>query len=290
MKLGLGTVQFGIDYGISNRGGQTTVEEVSRILDVAERNGIQYLDTAALYGNSEEVLGKVLPEGHSFRIVTKTPKFSSTTDSLRPDLLEKTFKRSLKHLGSRSLYGLLVHHAEDLLDAGGEAVFSGMQRLKQEGLVEKIGVSVYSAHQIDRVLDRFLIDLIQVPVNVLDQRLLQSGHLSKMKSAGIEVHSRSSFLQGLLLMDPVSLPSYFNSVLQHLTRYQELIFRIGLSPVQAALGFVTGLKEIDTVFCGVNTREQLEELCRSLDPLNAEQFSGFAVTDENIVDPSRWKL
>ena len=183
MKIGLGTVQFGLDYGVSNKEGKTAPDEVGRILKAAADRGVRVIDTAALYGSSEEALGSALPTGHRFDIVTKTRSFKK--DSITPDdarILEEGFGASLSKLRSRSVYGLLLHDCDDLLAKGGGLLMAKMQGFKERGLVKKIGVSVYTASQIDRVMARFSIDIIQLPLSVFDQRLIQSGHLSRLKA------------------------------------------------------------------------------------------------------------
>lgn len=284
VKLGIGTVQFGLDYGISNKKGKTQPDEVRKILLAASENGIQFLDTAHGYGSSEEVLGKSLQRGHGFSIVTKTPPSPETADSV-----EKSFFQSLSRLSQQSVYGLLAHHAEDLLLPGGELVFQAMQNLKQRRLAEKIGVSVYTADEIDRVLERYPIDLIQVPVNLLDQRLLRSGHLERLKKAGIEIHARSVFLQGLLLMDPAELPGFFNAAKPVLARFREAARRSGMTLLQAAIHYVMGIPEIDVVLCGVNNHLQLKEICGCLDQrLAIEMPEDFSIHDGKILNPAHW--
>lgn len=290
MKLGLGTVQFGMDYGISNPAGKTPPDEVDKILDVAVLNRIRIVDTAALYGTSEQALGASLPADHGFSVVTKTPVYQNeniTADSAR--LLEQTFQRSLRRLRLAAVYGLLAHHADDMLSAGGNLLFEKMEELKQRGLVTKIGVSVYCAEQIERILDRYSIDLIQLPLNVFDQRLLHSGHLAKLKEIGVEIHVRSVFLQGLLLMEPANLPAFFNSFRQYLARYREAMECQGLSPLQAALGFAAGLDSVDAIICGVQNHQQLEDICAVLKPCDTSLFTPFGVTDEAIINPSQWR-
>lgn len=291
MKIGLGTAQFGFDYGISNQGGKVKPGEAAGILEAAARNGVRVVDTAPLYGDSEEVLGSILPPGRRFDIVTKTPVFKkdriSTADA---DLIAGTFHSSLRKMGRTSLYGLLVHHCDDLLAEGGSLLMEAMADLKDRGLVEKIGVSAYTGGQIERVMERFNIDIIQVPVNVLDQRLLAGGRLAGLKGSGVEVHARSVFLQGLLLMEPEALPPYFGRVREHLKRYRQAVSSLGISPVQAALGFVAGIPGIDIVLCGVESRRHLEEICRLAgEPVDSGIFSGFAIDDVNILNPSLWR-
>lgn len=291
MKIGLGTAQFGLDYGISNHGGQTSATEVNRVLAAAKQNGISIIDTAALYGNSEEVLGRSLPQEHSFKLVTKTVRINAayiTADDAI--LLEQTFKYSLDRLCCNSVYGLMIHNADDLLARDGFILYDALLRLKTMGFVEKIGVSVYSAAQIDRILTKYTIDIVQLPLNVLDQRLLCSGHLSKLKNAGIEVHVRSAFLQGLLLMTPDKLAPYFDSVRQHLLRYFAFLHENSITPLEAAIGFVSGLEYVDAVICGVNNHLQLDEICSSYKTLPQSLFSEFALSDPAILNPSNWDI
>ena len=292
MNLGLGTVQFGVDYGISNKGGQTPPDEVKEILSLAEKAGLSIIDTAAQYGNSEEVLGRCLSENHPFRIVTKTPAFKSP--SLTGDdgaFLKETFYLSLQKLKQSAVYGLLIHNAKDLLSTHGNVLWRAMQELRDAALVEKIGVSVYSPEQLDAVLQSYRIDLVQLPVNVLDQRMIRYGHLRKFKEQGIEIHTRSVFLQGLLLMDPTALSKYFSPVRHSLTEYHQLLKARGIKPTEAALGFVCGIPEIDAVIVGVNDAHQLKEFCASIGDasLNSKiDFASFSIDDERIINPTFW--
>lgn len=292
MKIGIGTVQFGMDYGISNSQGKTSIEEVEKILNVAALNGIRVIDTAAMYGTSEEVLGLTLPAKHSFDIVTKTPKFEAQSLSDGAQLLEDTFHRSLERMRLNSVYGLLIHHADDLLVEGGHVLMERMLGLKQRGLVKKIGVSVYKSNQIDIITDRFSIDIIQLPINVLDQRLLASGHLPKLKSIGVEIHARSIFLQGLLLMDSDVIPSYFNQIKKHLIRYKMFLENKQMSPLQGALKFAFQIPELDTIILGINTYIQFSHIMNAIEgmPDGYIEFSGWSIKDEQFVNPALWKI
>lgn len=290
MKIGLGTVQFGLDYGVSNKSGKTPVEEVRRIIEAAAQNNVRVIDTAALYGTSEDALGMALPAGHGFDIVTKTIKFSKVTIGVDDAAsLESAFARSLSRLKASSVYGLLIHDADDLLKEGGGRLFEKMVELKEAGLVKKIGASVYTAGQIDRLLSGPPIDLVQLPVNVLDQRLIRSGHLAKLRSADVEVHGRSAFLQGLLLMDPDGLAPFFEPIKEHLRRYHGFLEGAGISPVHGAIGFVTGIDEVDTVVCGVETKDQFLDILKAR-PLSSPAFDKFAVSDESMLNPAKWTI
>lgn len=293
MKLGLGTVQFGMDYGMSNPRGKTPPAEVDRILRLAADNGIQVLDTAALYGDSEVVLGGLLPSSHDFRIVTKTPGFGTATINATDAIhLRDTFHRSLENLRQRNVYGLLVHYADDLLVPGGERIFEEMQRFLEEGLVRKIGVSVYSGQQIDSILEVYTPDIVQLPLNLFDQRLLESGHLEKLKRRGVEIHARSVFLQGLLLIEPDQVPPHFGPISDELERYTRFLEKNKLTRLQATLAFAAKQRDVDVVLVGVTSAAELRDILSALDAVSGLDLdmSALKVADERMVNPSLWKL
>jgi aryl-alcohol dehydrogenase-like predicted oxidoreductase len=280
MKIGLGSAQFGLDYGVSNSDGRTPADEVSGILALAREAGVRVLDTAAAYGDAESALGGAGLAG--FRVVTKLPA------GTRAKNVEHALRTSLARLGLEACYGLLLHDADDLVAADGAAIVAALERVRDVGLVSKIGVSAYSADQLAVTLTEMTPDLVQVPVNAMDQRLLKDGSLARLKELGIEVHARSVFLQGLLLMEPDELPAALATAREPLVRFRQLAAKNAWTPVRAALGFVTGLAEVDKVICGVNDRAQLRELLSSSDPLPAEPFNALALEDRDIIDPTRW--
>lgn len=293
MKLGLGTVQFGMNYGVSNLQGKTPPTEVDHILRLAADNGVRVLDTAAVYGDSEVVLGKLLASDHDFRIVTKTPSFKTPAINAADAIyLRDTFRRSLENLRQGNVYGLLAHHADDLLVPGGERIFEEIRRLLEEGLVRKIGVSVYSGRQIDRILELYTPDIVQLPLNLFDQRLLESGHLEKLKRRGVEIHARSIFLQGLLLIEPDQVPAYFSPIGDKLERYARFLEANKLSRLQATLAFAARQRDVDVVLVGVTSAAELRDIFSALDAISGLDLdmSELKVADERMVNPSLWKL
>jgi len=203
-KLALGGVQFGIDYGIANTKGQVQIEEVQSILNYAKKNGVNILDTASGYGDSEEVLGKVGVD--NFQIITKTTSIKQGVNGV-----VRIFYQSLKNLKQKKAYGLLIHDIGEIEHKQFDTLLIELARLKRQGLVKKIGVSVYNSQQIDYVLDNFSIDLIQLPINILDQRLINDESLVKLKKHNVEIHARSALLQGLLLMSINTIPYWFDT-------------------------------------------------------------------------------
>lgn len=293
MKLALGTVQFGLRYGVANTIGQPGETEVAEILRCAAAAGVEILDTASLYGDSEAVLGRCLTAGHAFRIVTKTPKFAGMEGPAAAAALETAFAKSCMHLRNSRLYGLLVHDANDLLGSAGDALWQAMTCLRADGYVSRIGASVYSGAQIDVLLQRYPIDLVQLPLSLLDQRLIRGGQLDRLAARNVEVHARSAFLQGVLLMPVGHLPPYLTGLRPCVQEISARAARLGISPVQAALRFVTGLPQVAAVVCGVDSAQHFRELAAALEysvPAFApEDVAACASTDVMLLDPSQWK-
>ena len=291
MKIGLGTAQFGLDYGISNRSGQVDEGEIREIIAVAERAGVRVVDTAAAYGDAQGRLGRALAPDHEFRIVTKLPRLPEELATAATNAwIRDAFAASLGRLRATAVYGLLAHHVGDLLGPRGPQVWSVLESLRSDGLVEKIGASIYTAHDLDSLLERYPLQLVQVPLNVFDQRLVESGHLARLKTAGIEVHARSIFLQGLLLMDTDALgDGYFDPTRAPLAAFRSAASDAGCTPLQAAVCFAMSVDEVDAAVVGVTDAAQFAEIIAAATPtLARDWFRPFALDDERILDPSRW--
>jgi aryl-alcohol dehydrogenase-like predicted oxidoreductase len=292
MELGLGTVQFGLDYGVSNAQGRTPEPEVRRVLDLAARGGVRVLDTAAAYGESEAVLGRCLPGAGGFRVVTKTvPLRGERGTAEAPRLVREGFYRSLARLGLPAVDGLLAHHAADLLGPGGDEIFAVLDGLRREGQARRIGLSVYAGAEIDAALERYDFDLVQAPANVLDQRLVAGGQLRRLKERGVEVHIRSVFLQGLLLLDPEAAPAYFAPVRPRLAAWRQALRAAGLTPAQGALAFARSL-DADVVLVGVEDAAQMAANIADFAAARGADldFAAFALDDEKYVNPGKWEL
>lgn len=288
-KLGLGTVEFAAKSG--KHALQISQEEARRILDIAQQAKIPLLDTAPNAGDSQEVLGECLKPEHHFKVVAKAPAFS--TDFVvahHADQLEKSLHQTLELLEKKQVYALMIGCEQGLFATQGEKLFKRMQSFQSEGLIEKIGISVSTSAQIDRVLSHFPPDIVQVPLNVLDQRLVQSGHLAQMKTRGIEIHAREIFLQGVLL-DPTHLHPWFWPIRKRLTDYHDFLIQEGLTPLEGALNFVTSLSEVDFALVGVQSAQQLEEVIGAVSfDIPPSRFSAFACNELKFIDPHQWNL
>jgi aryl-alcohol dehydrogenase-like predicted oxidoreductase len=273
-KLGLGTVQFGQAYGVSNTRGQVGVADAADILARAARAGVRVLDTAANYGEAESVLAGL--DTAPFRLVTKTISARAGVAAV-----VARARQSAQALGADTL---LVHAAADLQDDG---LWPALQALKAEGIFRNIGISVYVADDPAALAARYRPDVMQLPFSLLDQRLLRDGTLAKLKTLGVEIHARSIFLQGLLFLD--TPPEKLRHAAPRLAAIKTAIANAGATPLAAALGFVLSRPEIDLALVGVTTPSELDEIiAASALPLPDLDWAALALDDETVLTPSRW--
>ena len=294
VNLGLGTVQWGMPYGITNLSGTATPETVVKLLARARQAGVGLLDTAWTYGNAESVLGEQGALANGFSIITKTRPLKgldlSPAESAK--LVEDAFHVSLSRLRVGAVYGLLVHHADDLLGPLGDVLWALMQKLRSQELVEKIGCSLYDPQQFFLLQQRYALELVQLPYNIYDQRYVISGMAARASSSGVEVHVRSAFLQGILLSKTACLPAHFAGVREHHAALLAQYEAWGLSPLQAALGFCLACPDIKKVIVGCERLEQWEGILQAcavtVSPESLHNLGRFAIHDEAVINPLRW--
>ncbi|MGZ6021495.1 MAG: aldo/keto reductase [Rhizomicrobium sp.] len=283
-RLGLGTVQFGQAYGISNTRGHVPIEDVEAILRGAAAAGVGTLDTAAGYGKAEQVLGILQPLTKPFRIVTKTIPLKHGLDAV----LARA-RQSVETLARQPVDLLLVHSAGDLLGDGAQGLWNGLLALRDEGLFGGIGISAYVADDPVALARKFCPAAMQVPVSILDQRLIQRGALSVMKELGVEIHARSLFLQGLLFLAEDKLPQKLRAAAPHLSGLRRRFKDAATSPLEAAVSFALNCPEIDVAVVGVTSVTELDEILNAADkPVPALDWAACALNDPFVLTPSLW--
>jgi len=286
MKIALGTVQFGLEYGVANTKGRVPEETAQEILGLARELGVDTLDTAAAYGTSEEVLGRTGVD--AFKVISKVPP--GTEHLEKPaNWVKRCIDQSLSNLRCDSLYGLLLHRPLDLLQSNGRELYDALVDIKRQGLAEKIGISVYGPDDLEK-LAAFDFDLVQAPMNILDRRLKNSGWLEKLSKQGTEVHIRSAFLQGLLLMPAAQRPEYFKPWRSLFTEYDAWVAVQQLTPLQACLGYLNGHPEINKIVVGVDTPEQLREIVSAAKTPTPTVPDNIQTSDLNLINPGFWAL
>lgn len=284
-RLALGTVQFGLPYGLANKQGQVSPDVAKQMVGFATEIGVDTLDTAIGYGQSEEVLGKIGVGG--LNVVSKlSPLIDSVKDVGSWALREA--EASLKRLKIDKLDGLLLHRSSDLHGPQGAALYAAMQKLKLEGYVKKIGISIYSPAELDACVGKFELDLIQAPFNLIDHRLFTSGWLQRLKVNGCEVHVRSAFLQGLLLMSRSGIPDKFSQWSGIWNNWHQWLKQHDADPVTACLAYPLSFPQIDRVIIGANDLEQLRQIAIAVDHTVDYKFPNLACNEENLINPARW--
>ena len=286
MKLGLGTVQFGLNYGIANDDNVCDDHEINQILELAYKNNLKMLDTAPSYGNAEKRLG-TNENLNKFNVVTKIDVSLQDTYDEQSSFGQIT--RSLSDLNLSSLYGCLCHTPGASSSATGLKLIDHLSSLKDLGYFKKIGVSIYDLDEVDQILTSENIDIVQLPLNIFDQRFFASGALKKLKDKNIEIHVRSAFLQGLLLM-PISLIAEKKpKALHQMLKIHDLSKELNCSLIQLCVGFISNIKEVDHVIVGANNAIQLKEIIEAYGlHLSPSDLKNLAVNDPHIFDPRTW--
>lgn len=284
-RLALGTVQFGLPYGLANRFGKVTRPEAKAMVILAATHGIDTIDTAIAYGDSESCLGEIGVRG--FKVVTKLP--AVPIDCMDVGFwVQKQMSDSFARLGVTSVYGLLLHRSQDLLGKNGPALYQALQGLKDNGLVEKLGISIYSPSELDSLIPYYEIDMVQAPFNLIDRRLIDSGWLFRLADQGIELHVRSVFLQGLLLLPASARPNRFSRWAPLWSRWGCWLNQQQITPLQACLRYVLGFQEVSKAIVGVESTRQLKDiLLAAVGPVPVVP-SDLAESDVNLINPANW--
>jgi len=283
-RFALGTAQLGLRYGVANAG-QVTLDDGRDMLSCARSAGVDTLDTAIAYGDSEARLGSIGVNG--WRVISKLPAIPERCPSVG-NWVRESVTASLERLRTTALHALLLHRPSDLFGSTGEQLYIALQDLQRDRLVGKLGVSVYQPRELDQIWRHFEFEIVQAPFNVFDRRFLSSGWMERLHAQGAEVHIRSIFLQGLLLLDAAARPPKFDrwrALWELWTRWQD---EHRCSALEACLNFALSHAEIDRIVVGVDTPGQLRQLlalaAHGAGPIPAE-FEG---VDETLIDPSRW--
>jgi len=279
----VGTAQFGLDYGINNNLGKVEFGQVRRILDYAKKSGIDTLDTASGYGDSERVIGDYLQSSDNrFKIITK---FSGD--------LKLSFEKSLANLRVKSIYGCLFHSYNDY--KSNPKMLDELIKLKNKNLIKKIGFSLYYPSELEELIDKGVdLDLIQIPYSIFDRRF--EGVLLEAKNRQIEVHARSIFLQGLIFKDPDLLDEFFGPVKSQIKKIRNISRESSLSVSAIALGYVYLNKNIDKLVIGIDNLDNLKENVDDLANSNLAEVSlllpelnQIKITKEEMLLPFKWK-
>ena len=283
-KLIIGSAQMGMNYGISNNLGKVRSEEAKKIIEFASNNDIKTIDTAINYGSSEKLIGNICDK--SWHVITKIPSIPQNSVNIR-SWVEANVCSSLKKLNKETIDTILIHNPDDIH----KGILPVLEDLKKDKLLNKIGISIYNPETIHKNIDLDIIDVIQCPYNIFDRRIISSGLADNLKLMGIEIHARSIFLQGLLLMDYKSMPKYFNKWKDVWLRWKNFLIDNDISSLDLCINNVQHEKYIDKYIVGVESKNQLEEILKSSQKKKFDiDFDEFKNSDMNLINPTNWVI
>jgi aryl-alcohol dehydrogenase-like predicted oxidoreductase len=290
MKIHLGTAQFGLEYGITNKSGKVSLEEVKRIMSLCESLGIEDIDTAHDYGTAEEILGEVT-YGKEYKLTTKLTL--GTSSGTGDDLIKQwdaKLKESLRRLRRSKIHTLLVHDAKFFQTEEGKTAEKWLHSVKERGLAEETGTSLYSPDEI-----RYIPDVgkqcIQVPVSIYSQSAVKDDLILGLIQEGATVIARSIFLQGLLLKPAEQWPSWMpdDLTLKH-QQLEEFCTANNMTFLDACLQFIGSINCLKGITIGVCSRNELEQIYKSLPKTQAytNQYECWDASESPYTDPRCW--
>ena len=282
-RIVLGGAQLGLPYGILNGGETLSREEVARILDTAVDHGIDAIDTAIAYGQSESIIGETAQ--NRFKIISKLPPIPSDVSNVS-QWVRTQVDASLSRLKSKSLDAILLHRPQDLTDAHGAELYAAISSLKLEKIIQRFGVSIYTPNELNGIIGTFDIDVVQAPLNVFDRRIL--GVIDQLSALNIEVHVRSVFLQGVLIAKPENRPQRFQPWSEHFTRFDEWVNASGMSAMACCLGFALQQPGIAKLVIGTTSAKSLAEIMTSIPNTHLEVPAHLQSSIEQLIDPRSW--
>ena len=286
-KIVIGTAQFGLKYGVANTGGQVSDSDAIKILSLAKEHGIDTLDTAVAYGDSEQVLGRIGVD--DWLLMSKLPPLPEGLLDVRT-WVNQQVNHSLQALKIKKLHVLFLHRPEQLLGGYGKELYRSLLELKHLGSVEKIGISVYDTAALDLILRNMHFDVVQAPYNILDTRLVTSGWMRQLEDIGCELHVRSIFLQGLLLMNAADRPKYFDRWKPLWDTWDAWLRETGVPAIELCLAHALSTSGVAKIVLGVQTPAQMLEILAHTSGVATVIPSDFKCIDTDLLNPSNWKI
>ena len=283
-KIIIGTVQFGNSYGISNSKGKVKIKEVKNILEFAKQNKIKSFDTAISYGDSEKLLGNYKLE--DYKVISKIDKTSLNLIS-KGYVFNQIFK-ILERLKINELYGILIHDPNILYSKQGKQLVSYLNECKEYGLVKKVGISVTNVIDLKNILNQFTFDIVQAPFNIFDRRLIQLNLIDYMKKKNIELHVRSIFLQGLLLMSYDKIPKKFQKWNKFFKKWEDWVIQNNISKIEACVSFAYLTKDISNILIGCQSVKELKEILDVNPEKNFDIPGDLICNDLDLINPTEW--
>lgn len=284
-KIILGTANFSGNYGFKKIK-SPTLKEIKKILSYAKKNGIKNIDTAITYKRVEKKLGYT--NIACLNIFTKLPKVPKKIKNISLWIKNQILSSSLRL--NKKIYGVYLHNPKDLTSSKGKLIYENLNFLKKKKIIKKIGVSVYNTNELDKILDNYKIDMVQLPLNLFNRSFLYNNYLKKLKKRKIEIHLRSIFLQGILLQDYKNIPNYFSKWIHLFKKYDNWQKKNFISKLQICINFIKSNDYVDNIVIGIESQKQLKELLYCFRVANSNLYPKKIFSkNQNLIDPRLWK-
>lgn len=292
MKIGIGTAQLGMRYGIANKSSKITLNNFEKILNYSLKKKILLIDTANAYGNSENKIGRLFSKNKKFKKFKVITKINGLRKFNNKNIYSKTLELinlSINKINVKNLEGVLLHDINDLKSSKSERIIEALNKIKKKGLIKKLGISAYDINDVIKYINKFNFDFIQFPLNIFDQRILDNQILKKLKDKKVEIHIRSIFLQGLLLIPENNLPNNFKKNI-YLKKWYKFLFKHRISALEACADFIKSNKVYSKAIIGFDNSKQffdfLKYFCNKK-KLNLS-YKDLSVNNLKIINPSKW--
>jgi len=286
-SLAIGTANFGMQYGIANSRGKLSKNSVAEILGLAKSQGVTCLDTANAYGESQKVLGEF--GVRDWRVVSKISSIPQNCEEI-DSFVHTQIGLILSSLSLSDFETVLVHNSRDLTGEIGDEVYEALNNAKSRGQVEKIGVSIYDPSDLESIMSRFQLDVVQAPINVFDNRLHGSGWLDRLASMGVEVHARSVFLQGVLLSATAQNNDFFKPWKTTFERWNRFTESSGTSALVNCIKHVNSFNKVTFAVVGVDSAQNLSEVFDAFSEQPKRIDEGNFSVDSQLINPACWSI
>ena len=284
-KIILGSANFNQVYGIKKN--LIKKNQIKKLLYLASKNNIKIIDTAPIYNESEKIIGQL--NKNRFKIISKIPnKPKNIKKGQIKDWLKNSATNSLENLNIKKFECLLLHNGESLLKKYGNEIYEGIKKLKSNGITKKIGISIYNFNSLNKILKKFKVDLIQVPFNIFDQRLIQKDLLKRIKKQKIQIHVRSVFLQGVLLLKYNQLPKKLKKFKKEWDKWQNWLKKNKANPLQACLSFIRNQTQLDGIVVGCDNINQLNQILKLKQMKGKFSLHNLNIKNNKLIDPRKW--
>ena len=286
-KICIGSANFGLRYGLKNK--KTLSDEViKKIFRFANKNNINFIDTAISYKKSEVRIG--YSNQKNLNIITKISKIPNNITNIKKWIIDNTIL-SCRRLNVTRLYGLLIHNTKDLKNKKkSKEIYKAFDYLIRKKVVKKIGLSIYEPRELDLYFKDYDFKIVQTPINIFDRRIFTSGWLKKLKKKNIEIHARSIFLKGLLLKNSNKINDTFLKWEKKFIFFEKWTKKNNLSKLEACIRYLKNFKEIDKVIFGINDEKELRENLCFLEKKKLNIPNYLSIKSGNILNPKKWNI